>query len=374
MEQEILNYLRGQETEIFRDLRLLVEAQASTDEISALRACRETIEKLVLLRTGIICEVLKRPGGHDLLRFAYGEGEESILLSGHYDTVHAAGSLPYREESERIFGPGICDMKSGVISAIWTIRALQALGISPGKRILVLLNGDEETGSGESSEQICREALGAKAALVLEPSTENGDLKSGRKGMLTLRVTITGREAHSGNAHAYGANAIEEMAREILFAQSLTDYEAGVTVNVGLAHGGSRINVVPGHAEFLMEARAWKSDRLDRIAKAIREVETQVPGTARQVQLLAQHRPMEQSAGTLALFETAKKCGERLGLSFSHQAVGGFGDANSIAAMNVPVLDGLGAVGGGAHSPEEFIWKDRFLPRIALAASLVLRL
>ena len=372
MERKILAYLREHEDEIFEDLRLLVQAQAATSDVLQLRECRQVLEQLITARTGITPTVYAAPGGHDVIRFSYGTTQAQILLVGHYDTVHPAGSFEYREEGNKISGPGVYDMKNGLVSAIWTIRAYQALGLQPRKKIVVLFNGDEETGSVESAGLIRSEALRSAAALVLEPATAQGDLKTGRKGMLQYRITITGREAHSGNAHAEGINAIEEMAHEILYVQSLTDYNRGITANVGVAGGGTKSNVVAGKAVFDAEMRICAAAQKREILAAMDQLTATVPGAVTKVELLDSSDPMEQTEENLQLFEKAKCCGEKLGLSFSHQFVGGFSDANGISALGIPVLDGLGAVGDCAHSPQEFIWKDAFLPRIALLAGLIL--
>jgi len=279
-----------------------------------------------------------------------------------------------REEGNKLLGPGVYDMKSGLISAIWMIRVYKELGIVPDKKLVILCNGDEETGSRESTEIICREAKLAKAALVVEPCCDNGDLKTGRKGFVQFRVTIRGKAAHSGNAHQDGANAIEEMAHEILFAQGLTDYEAGTTVNVGVAGGGTKCNVVPDQAAFWIECRFKTVSQQQKVIDAICNLEVKVAGTSRQVEVLDNRMPMEEEEGNLKLFEIARRCGEKIGLSFSRQFVGGFSDGNAISAMGIPVLDGLGAVGGHAHSPEEYILIDQFIPRIALLATLVLNI
>ena len=374
MERKILAYLREHEDEIFEDLRMLVQAQAATSDIPQLRACRQVLEQLIAARTGIVPKVHITAGGHDVIHFAYGTAEEQILLVGHYDTVHPAGSFDYREEGNKIAGPGVYDMKNGLVSAIWTIRAYQQLGIQPQKKIVVLFNGDEEIGSVESAALIRSEALRSAAALVLEPATAEGDLKTGRKGFLFFRVTISGKEAHSGNAHAEGINAIEEMANEILYVQRLTDYDRGITANVGVACGGTKSNVVAGKAVFDAEMRICAASQKKEILAAMEQLRATVPGAVTKVELLDSSDPMEQTEGNLQLFEKAKCCGEKLGLSFSHQFVGGFSDANGISALGVPVLDGLGAVGDCAHSPQEFIWKDAFLPRIALLAGLILEI
>lgn len=374
MEQKILSYLKSHEEEIFEDLKTLVMAEASTSDIEALAECRKVLERLITERTGAETYVYKTENGHDPVRFEIGEGEEKILLIGHYDTVHLIGSLKYYAEGNKLHGPGVTDMKSGLISAIWVAKAYKDLGIHPGKKLVFIFNGDEETGSKESSGIICELAKDAKAALVCEPCIINGDLKTGRKGTLGFTVTIHGKASHAGNAHKDGINAIEEMAREILFVQGLTDYEAGTTLNVGICQGGTKVNVVPELASFRVDCRYKTMEEGKRVREAICGLPVTVPGTRRDVEVIEGKVPMEQTPANLALFETAKECGELLGLSFSHQFVGGGSDGNAVSAMGIPTLDGLGGCGDGAHSSGEYLLIDQYIPRIALLASLILKI
>ena len=374
MEQQILEYLKKHEEEIFEDLKTLVRAEASTSDVDALTLCRKVLERLVIDRTGIKPQVHKTAGGHDPIQFAFGTGEETVVLVGHYDTVHPIGSLKLTVDGNKMCGPGVYDMKSGLVSAIWCIKAYKDLGIDPGKRLVCVFNGDEETGSAESTDIICDAARNAKAALVMEPCTANGDLKTGRKGTMKLSVTIHGKAAHAGNAHHLGANAIEEMAHEILFVQSLTDYDAGTTVNVGVVNGGTKVNVVPDVAEYHVDCRFCTVAERNRVKDAVLGMETKVAGTTREVTVKEGKMPMEQTEGNMALFAIAKACGEKVGLEFSHQFVGGGSDGNAISAMGIPTLDGLGAAGDHAHSPEEYILIDQYLPRMAMLAALIVRI
>lgn len=374
MEQRLLSYFKEHEAEIFGDLEKLVRAEASTSDVEALAETRKTLEEIIKDRTGEEPYVYKAEHGHDMVRFEVGSGEEKILLIGHYDTVHPIGRLKYYKDDKNLYGPGVLDMKGGLISAIWTARAYKELGIDPGKHLVFIFNGDEETGSDESTETICSLAKGAKAALVCEPCIENGNLKTGRKGSMQLIVTIHGRAAHAGIALQDGINAIEEMSHEILAVQKLTDFEAGTTVNVGVCEGGTKVNVVPDEAKFYVDCRYKSVEEGNRIRKAVREMEVKVPGTTREVEIIEGKSPMEQTPANVALFEIAKGCGEKLGLSFSHGVVGGVSDGNSVAAMGIPTLDGLGAHGGRAHSPEEYLIIDQYIPRIALLASLILKI
>ena len=254
------------------------------------------------------------------------------------------------------------------------IHVYKDLGICLGKKLVFIFNGDEETGSKESGKIICDLAKDAKAALVCEPCIINGDLKTGRKGTLGFTVTIHGKASHAGNAHKDGINAIEEMAREILFVQGLTDYEAGTTLNVGICQGGTKVNVVPELASFRVDCRYKTMEEGKRIREAICGLPVTVLGTRRDVEVIEGKVPMEQTPSNLALFEIARECGEKLGLSFSHQFVGGGSDGNAVSAMGIPTLDGLGGCGDGAHSSEEYLLIDQYIPRIALLASLILKI
>ena len=356
MEERLLKYFRDHEAEIFGDLERLVKAEASTSDLEALAETRKVLEALIRERTGEEPLVYEREGGHDLVRFEMGEGKEKLLIIGHYDTVHLIGALRYRTEGDRLYGPGVSDMKSGLISAIWTARAYKELGIDPGRRLIFIFNGDEETGSHESSDIICGLAENARAALVCEPCVGNGDLKTGRKGNIKFNVTIHGKAA------------------EILKIQALTDYEAGTTVNVGVCQGGTKVNVVPAAASFSVDCRYKSMEEGQRIRREIRDLPVSVPGTSREVEIVEGKLPMEETQGNMELFAAAKECGRKLGLSFSHQFVGGGSDGNAVSAMGIPTLDGLGGWGDGAHSESEYLRISQYIPRIALLASLILNI
>ena len=184
-------------------------------------------------------------------------------------------------------------------------------------------------------------------------------------------VTIHGKAAHAGNAHKDGINALEEMAHEILYVQSLTDYEAGTTVNVGVAEGGTKVNVVPDTAVFQVDCRFKSLAERQRVIDAIHGIQTKVPGAVREVDFIDGKLPMEESEGNMALYSLARECGAKLGLEFTHQFVGGGSDGNAISAMGIPTLDGIGAAGDFAHSPKEHILIDQYLPRMAMLAAVV---
>ena len=374
MEEKILSYLKEHEDEIFADLKMLVAAEASSADIQELAACRQVLTGLIRERVGSEAVVYEAEGGHNPIRFEYGQGEEQVLLIGHYDTVCTIGSMDYYIEDGRLHGPGVLDMKSGLVSAIWSMKAYKDLGIDPGKKLVMVINADEEIRSPESSDIICGLAKGCKAALVCEPAVSNGDLKTGRKGSMGFNVTIHGKASHAGLNPKAGINAVEEMAREIQYIHSLTDYEVGTTLNVGICSGGTKANVVPDLARMVVDCRYMKMSEGERIKKLIEELPPSVPGTTREVETDEGMPPMEQTPGNLGLFELAAESGKKLGLTFSHQFVGGGSDGNKVSAMGIPTLDGLGAVGDGAHAVNEHLIIDQYIPRIALLASLIIRI
>lgn len=374
MEKKLLAYFQQHEKEIFDDLEAVVKAEASTADMEKLADCRDVLTSLVKARLGVEVVRYPREGGHDIISFTFGDGDEKILLVGHYDTVCPIGSMEYRVEGNELHGPGVLDMKSGLVSAIWSMKAYRDLNIDPNKKLIMVMNSDEEIRSPESSELICSLAEGCKAALVCEPCVSNGDLKTGRKGSLGFVVTIHGKAAHAGNNHKGGVNAIEEMAREISYIHSLTDYDIGTTLNVGICHGGTKANVVPDVAVYHVDCRYMKMSEGERITKLITELPVSVPGTVREVETEIEMPPMEQTEGNIALFQKARECGERLGLSFSHQFVGGGSDGNKVSAMGIPTLDGMGAHGDGAHAVHEHILVDQYVKRITLLASTILNI
>lgn len=371
MQKQIMDYLREHESMIFGDLKRLVMTEASTSDIEELGNVRHCLKEIILERTDIEAEDIFMPGGHNVIHFEYGEGEEKIILVGHYDTVHPIGTWPIYEEDGKLYGPGIYDMKSGLISGIWCVRALKVLGIKPSRKLVFVFNGDEETGSGESGKIIAEYAKDAKAAIILEPATANGNLKTGRKGLAHFTINIHGVAAHAGNNHQGGINALEEMAHEILYIQTLTDYEKGTTANVGVCQGGTKSNVVPAFASIDVDTRFKTTAERQRLHDEIYNMKTTVPGTTREVVSGSGKSPMEESEGNMKLFELAYACGQKLGLELGHEFVGGGSDGNEISAMGIPTIDGMGAVGNNAHAKDEYIVINEYINRIALVTLMM---
>jgi glutamate carboxypeptidase len=310
-----------------------------------------------------------RFGDHLVARFGPPSGNRLLIL-GHMDTVFPAGEAarrPFRIDNGRATGPGVFDMKAGIV-LIWA--ALKALDAVP-RPVTVLLTSDEEIGSPSSRELIEKEAGRASAVLVLEPSLPGGVLKTSRKGVGRFTVMATGRAAHAGIDPARGINAIEEIAHQILQLQRMSDLSRGTTVTVGLVQGGSRVNVVPAEAAVDVDVRVPNNDEARRISEAIHGLQAKLPGATLQVRGGINRPPMERTTDTARLLELARKIGSEIGIAVEEGSTGGASDGNFTAAMGIPTLDGLGAIGDGAHALDEFVEMDSLSVRAALVAGLI---
>ncbi|MEW9550995.1 M20 family metallopeptidase [Nonomuraea sp. NPDC050783] len=301
-----------------------------------------------------------------------GLGEVPVLLLAHYDTVWPAGTLagwPFTVDGDRATGPGVFDMKAGLVQLVWALRALEAAGLArPPLRLL--LNGDEEIGSPLSRPLIEETAESAAAVLVFEASGD-GALKTARKGVGIFRLGITGLEAHAGLEPAKGASAVDELARAVRYLHDLSDPDAGTTVNVGVVSGGTASNVVAGAAWAEVDVRVSSQAEADRIATALAELRPHDERAVIEVRGGWNRPVMERGPGTARLFALARKVAAGMGLELEECSVGGASDGNFAAALGLPVLDGLGAVGHGAHARHEYVSVEGMLERAALTAALL---
>src|SRR5688572_17132143 len=311
----------------------------------------------------------ERFGDHLIARFD-GTSEERLLLLGHLDTVFAEGEArrrPFRIESGRAMGPGVFDMKAGIV-LIWA--ALQALG-TLSRPVTVLLTSDEEVGSPSSRELIEKEAMRAKAVLVLEPSLPGGALKTERKGVGRFTIMASGWAAHAGIDPSRGINAIEEIAHQVLELQRMSDPSRGTSVTVGLIQGGSRVNVVPAEAAVEIDVRIPNTEEAARVTAAIRALQPRLPGSVLHIRGGINRPPMQRTGDTAKLLGLARTIGAELGIVVDEGSTGGASDGNFTSAMGIPTLDGLGAIGDGAHSLEEFVEVESLPGRAALIAGLI---
>lgn len=305
-----------------------------------------------------------------------GIGRGKVLLIGHTDTVFGQGTAaerPFRIEGDRAFGPGVSDMKAGDLAMVYALEALQQLGFTDFGQITVLHNPDEEIGSPSSRELIREESLAADAVLVLEPGRENGNIVSARKGIVTLELAVQGVAAHAGVNKARGRSAAVELAALVLALEGLNGSLPDTTVNIGVMEAGTRANVVPERGFARGETRAFAAENLQEIVRRAQDLVAHrtVEGTEARLTAEFEHYPMEKSARSQDLVTLAQRLASELGFQVQDEATGGASDGNTAARAGKPVLDGLGPVGGQAHSPWEYIEIPSIVPRLSLLSLLI---
>ncbi len=297
-----------------------------------------------------------------------------ILVLGHLDTVYGLGTLagmPFRLARGRAHGPGTFDMKGGLVIALFAVEALAGTGWAPQKRIVFLWTSDEEIGSGTSRAVIEREARRSDAVLVLEPASGlDGRVKTGRKGVGEVEIIATGRAAHAGLNPEDGINAIEEIARQIARISRWNQPGRGITVNSGVIEGGTRTNVIPEKARVVVDVRAVHAGDMRALERKFRALRPILPGAKLLIRGGFNRPPMERKTSA-ALYAKARALAKEMGVTLGEAYVGGGSDGNFTAALGVPTLDGLGAVGESAHSPDENIVIRALAERAALLASLL---
>ncbi len=297
-----------------------------------------------------------------------GDGEP-LLVVGHTDTVWPEGTLetmPFRVEDGRAYGPGVYDMKACLVVVVAAASASRT-----GRPVRVFLTADEEHGSRTARDALREAADGVAAAFVVEPPSAGGHLKTARKGLGRFSVQVEGKPAHAGTSLADGASAIEELAHQIIRLHALTDDERGISVNVGVITGGTTENVVAAAAEARLDVRIARTEDLATVEAALGALEPTIEGTSITVDGGWTRPPLEPTPESRILFAKAREHGRELGLELEETSSGGGSDANLVAALGVPVLDGLGAEGAGAHAWNEHVLVDSIPVRAALLARLL---
>ena len=308
----------------------------------------------------------------------HGAGGPNILLVGHMDTVFDDGTVaerPFRVEGDRAHGPGVSDMKAGLLAGFFATHVLQDVGFDAFGTITYVCNPDEEIGSPWSGQVIRELAPAHDAAFVLEGARANGDIVSSRKGITDLTITIQGRAAHAGVEPEKGHNAILQAAHTILALQGLNDRWPGVTSNVGVVRGGTRSNVVAERCELQVDLRSPELATLEEAEAEIERIcdDVVVPNVRVSVDAHGWHRPMEKGEGAKRLVDIAVGAASELGFALRDAATGGASDANTTSSAGTPTIDGLGPVGGDDHGPAEWVDLTSVVPRIALLAAIVSR-
>jgi glutamate carboxypeptidase len=379
----ILDYLEQHRADMLADLREFVEQESPTTDKPRADAFAEFVAAYAERMTGGRSTLVANTGwgNHVLVRAGVpestAEGSPSpphVLLVGHFDTVWPAGTLeelPFRVEDGRARGPGVFDMKAGLVQGFWAIRALRQTegGVPP---LVFVLNSDEEVGSPSSQALIEEEARRAALCMVLEPSFD-GALKTARKGVGIFKVRVEGRASHAGSEPFEGVSAIEEICRLTLDLHACTDRDTGTTVNVGVIAGGTRTNVVAAHAEADVDLRVASREEADRMERLILGLKPHHPEARVVVEGGMNRPPMERTPRIAQLYEQARALATELGFDLPEASVGGGSDGNFCAAVNPSVVDGLGAVGGGGHARSEHVVVEEMPRRAALVAALLRR-
>jgi glutamate carboxypeptidase len=299
-----------------------------------------------------------------------------FLTLCHLDTVWPIGTLagmPLREENGKLFGPGVYDMKAGTAILLAALRMLRETGLPAKHPVRMLFTGDEEVGSLTSRALIEAEALRSLLTIVLEPALAGGQIKTFRKGVGDFTVVAHGRAAHAGGDHQKGINAIEELAYHIPALQKLTDYTTGTTINVGTIKGGSASNVVPECAEMEVDFRISQMAEIDRVVTAIQGLQPVLNGARLEISGGLNRPPMEHNATMVRTFEQAQRLAASIGLTLEEGSTGGGSDGNFTAGLGIPTLDGMGAIGDGAHAAHEHIVIASLADRAALLATILTR-
>jgi len=361
---------------LLETIEALVSLESPTTDKAAVDQCGRALAARLEAIGGRVSR-LPRAGRGDHLLAEFGCGTSQILLLGHFDTVWPVGQLermPLVRSNGRMHGPGVFDMKAGIAIGMLATRALLETGVSLSHRIVMLWTTDEEVGSATSRAAIEDEARRSDAVLVLEPSLPGGAVKTARKGCGEYELRVRGVAAHAGIDPSKGASAIHELARQIVLVQKLQDLDRGVSVNVGIISGGTRTNVVAEEARAVVDVRAQTQADAASVDAAFRALKAVDDRTAVSVTGGLDRPPLERTAQVARLYEQAFEVARELGQALGEGSTGGGSDGNFTAALGVATLDGLGAVGDGAHALHEHVDIESLPDRAALVAGLIARI
>jgi glutamate carboxypeptidase len=382
--KQLLDYCESHLSDTVQAIETLVRLESPSTDKAAVDRCGTVLAEM-LRKAGAAVDVLSQQerGNHlrarfppSLSRASAGQtpgAEQPVMFLGHFDTVWPIGTLdrmPLRRDGDRLHGPGTFDMKAGIALALTAMAALRETG-TPRPAVTMLWTTDEEIGSGTSRETIEVEARQSAAVLVLEPALPGGALKTARKGCGEFELTVHGIAAHAGLDPGKGASAIHELAAQIALIERLQDLPNGISVNVGLVSGGSRPNVVAEEARATIDVRAPTREAADVMESAFRRLHPVKAGTRLTIRGGFERPPMERTAAVTGLFARAFEVASSLGRELGEGSAGGGSDGNFTAALGVPTLDGLGAVGDGAHAAHEHVDVTALPWRAALLAGLL---
>ena len=375
--QKLLEYFTNRRDEIVNSIVEIVEIESPSYDISGSRNVVDFLEKEARkISDDLNIERIfaENYGEHFILRAFPQSDEKPILLLGHTDTVHPRGTKtnnPTRIEAGKLYGCGTFDMKANVVLMFEILRAFAELNLKPTRPITILLSCDEEVGSFTGREIVEREAEKSEFCLVFEPSA-NGKVKTGRKGTGMFTLKTHGIPAHAGLEPEKGASAILEISRQIEKLHLLNDLEKGTTVNVCTISGGTTTNVIPAEAECSIDVRFTSMAEAERIESEIRNLKSFDERVSLELLGAINRPPLERTENVIKLYEKARRIAAEFDYELGEAQVGGASDGNFVAALGVPVLDGLGIAGNGAHTLEEFIFIEDIPKRAAILAKLIL--
>lgn len=390
IEAQVTAWLASQREAMIEALRRMVDTDGGSYDKAGVDAVGAQVRRF-LESHGIPVETIPREKYGDCLRATVAGGaaaaaatggggnqKRNIVLMGHRDTVFPKGEpqrRPFRIEGDKAYGPGVADMKAGIVMNMFVLAAFAKFGGAPGP-LVGLFTGDEEIGSPEGRPVIEAEARQARAVFNSEPGRPSGNIVTGRKGGVFMVMEIEGKAAHSGGNFQEGISAIEELARKIQAIHALTDLKRGVTLNVGLVSGGQSVNTVAPWAQGQIDLRYVEPADRDEIVGKIHEIVAKsfVPGTRATLSVKGEFLPLTQTPASAKLFELYRESAVETGFEPSGEFSGGCADSGFTAAVGAPTLCAVGPVGGRAHSPDEFLVVDSMVPRAQALARAILRL
>ena len=370
----ILDYLKENQKNIEKTLIHLVKAESPSHDKSLVDTCGEVlIEEFTKLIGGDI-QILDKStvGNQYLLTYGQKDCKDQILIIGHLDTVWDKDALPLKIEEDTLYGPGVFDMKGGLTISLWAMKSLKEFNIFGDKKVVLLVTTDEEVGSLHSKEIIIQEARKSSLVLIPESSIEPlGAVKTERKGAGNFYLEVKGVAAHAGINAWDGASAIEELAHQIIDLKKLANRDEGISINVGIVTGGSRSNVIAKDAYAEIDVRITKREQAEQITKKIMNRPVFVEGTSTVVTGEIERFPLERNEKVISLYHDLKEIAMLHGYDLEEGSSGGASDGNFTAGEGVPTIDGLGPVGGGAHSDNEHIILSNLPVRAALLAEMI---
>ena len=371
-------YFRSRQGEMINLLKQLVSLESPSNDKKAVDACSAFAAGEFRKAGGRITRLpQKNTGDFHIVEFpapAKGDGEGQVLVLSHIDTVWPVGKIaqmPFYISGDKVFGPGVLDMKSGIAVSLFALKALHQLGRGPSRKVVVFINSAEEIGCPAADEVIGRLARKSSAVLCLEPALPGGALKTERKGRMVLRLEVKGRAAHAGTPEK-GVNAVEELVGQLRRLKRLET--GGVTLSVNRIGGGEKVNVIADDAWALMDARFWTILQRDRLLAALKQSKPFTTGAKLKFSVESRTPPMEKTKASAKLFQRARTIAASLEIDLTEGRTGGGSDASIASSFGVPTLDGLGPDGDGIHAAHEHVLLPSFVRRAVLLTELLRQL